>query len=149
MKLSWRILASAAAVCGLAATLTGVPQPSADAARAGERTFRMAPLGMTADQLRLALADAMPPYDAVYTGYSSYRVECKNVLAFGGEKTETLFAGLGDDGIVVDLWCSDAMPQLLLLPLKEQLLLADRAAGGAERDMGWDPTTLREEARES
>ena len=31
----------------------------------------------------------------------------------------------------------------------EQLLLADRAEGGVERDMGWDPTTLREEARES
>lgn len=49
MKLSWRVLASAAAVCGLAATLAGAPQPAADAARAGERTFRMAPLGMTAD----------------------------------------------------------------------------------------------------
>ncbi len=49
MKLSWRVLASAAAVCGLAATLAGAPQPAADAARAPERTFRMAPLGMTAD----------------------------------------------------------------------------------------------------
>ncbi|QSR32911.1 hypothetical protein CFI00_20885 [Nocardioides sp. S5] len=49
MKLSRRVLASAAAVCGLAATLAAVPQPAADAARAGERTFRMAPLGMTAD----------------------------------------------------------------------------------------------------
>ena len=73
----------------------------------------------------------MPPYDVVYTGYSSYRVECKNVLAFGGENTETLFAGLGEDGSVVDLWCSYAMPELLLLPLKAQLLLADWGAGFA------------------
>jgi hypothetical protein len=49
MKLPWRVLASAAAVCGLAAALAGAPQPPADAARAAERTFRMAPLGMTAD----------------------------------------------------------------------------------------------------
>ena len=49
MNLSWRVLASAAAVCGLAATLSGAPQPAANAARASERTFRMAPLGMTAD----------------------------------------------------------------------------------------------------
>jgi hypothetical protein len=88
-------------------------------------------LGLTAERLRLALDHALPPYDTVYTGYSSYRVECKNVLAFGGDKTETLFAGLDDQGIVCDLWCSDGMPQLLLLPLKAQLLLADWGAGFA------------------
>ncbi|MNN41149.1 hypothetical protein D3C81_1552500 [compost metagenome] len=33
--------------------------------------------------------------------------------------------------MVCDLWCSDAMPELLLLPLKEQLLLADWGAGFA------------------
>ena len=86
-------------------------------------------LGMTAQQLRLALAAALPPYDAVCTGYGSYRVECKNVLAFGADSTETLFAGLDEGGIVCDLWCSEGMPQLMLLPLKEQLLLADWGAG--------------------
>lgn len=122
-------------------TQMGEQQAFADAHRSGAGWTQMyvpeAPpsqmraLGLTADQLRLALADALPPYDAVYTGYSTYRVECKNVLAFGGEKTETLFAGLDDKGIVCDLWCSDAMPELLLLPLKAQLLLADWGAGFA------------------
>ena len=85
----------------------------------------LASLGITAQQLRLAVSDVLPPYDAVFTGYGSYRVECKNVLAFGGEHTETLFAGLDEQGIVVELWCSDGMPELLRLPLTEQLLLAD------------------------
>jgi monovalent cation:proton antiporter-2 (CPA2) family protein len=31
----------------------------------------------------------------------------------------------------------------------EAQILADRASGGLERDLGWDPTTLREEAQES
>lgn len=89
----------------------------------------LASLGITAEQLRLAVQDVLPPYDAVLTGYSSYRVECRNVLAFGGDKTETLFAGLDEHGIVADLWCSDGMPELLRLPLTEQLLLADWNAG--------------------
>ncbi|MGK5072255.1 hypothetical protein [Janthinobacterium sp. ZB1P44] len=119
----------------------GEQQAFADAHRSGAGwtdmyVIKAAPsplsvLGMTADQLRLALADALPPYDAVYTGYSSYRVECKNVLAFGGDKTETLFAGLDEHGIVCDLWCSDGMPEFMLLPMKEQLLLADWGAGVA------------------
>ena len=90
---------------------------------------RLVTLGITGEQLRLAVQAELPPYDAVFTGYSSYRVECRNVLAFGGENTETLFAGLDDDGIVADLWCSDAMPELLRLPLTKQLLLADWNAG--------------------
>ena len=96
-----------------------------------EPPSRLVTLGMTGEQLRLAVMEVLPPYDAVFTGYSSYRVECRNVLAFGGDKTETLFAGLDGDGIVADLWCSDALPQLLLLPLLEQLLLADWNAGCA------------------
>lgn len=86
-------------------------------------------LGITATQLRQALGAVLPPYDAVFTGYGSYRVACENVLAFGGDKTETLFAGINDDGVVADLWCSDAMAELLLLPLPQQLLLADWNAG--------------------
>ena len=96
-----------------------------------EPPSRLVTLGMTGEQLRLAVKEMLPPYDAVFTGYSSYRVECRNVLAFGGGHTETLFAGLDGDGIVADLWCSDAMPQLLSLPLLEQLLLADWNAGCA------------------
>lgn len=86
-------------------------------------------LGITAAQLRQALAAALPPYDAVFTGYSSYRLECKNVLAFGGERTETLFAGINDDGVVADLWCSDGMAALQLLPQRAQLLFVDWNAG--------------------
>ncbi|PHV28037.1 hypothetical protein CSQ94_18790 [Janthinobacterium sp. BJB312] len=122
-------------------TQMGEQQAFADAHRSGAGwtdmyVIKAAPsllstLGMTAEQLRLALGDALPPYDAVYTGYSTYRVECKNELAFGGDKTETLFASLNDNGIVSHLWCSDSMSQLLLLPLKEQLLLADWGAGFA------------------
>lgn len=90
---------------------------------------KLSALGITAEQLRLAVMEVLPPYDAVFTGYGSYRVQCKNLLAFGGENTETLFAGLDEHGIVVELWCSDGMPELLRLPLQEQLLLADWNAG--------------------
>ena len=90
---------------------------------------KLSALGITGEQLRLALMAVLPPYDAVFTGYGSYRVECKNLLAFGGDNTETLFAGLDEQGIVVELWCSDGMPELLRLPLTEQLLLADWNAG--------------------
>ena len=86
-------------------------------------------LGITGEQLRLAVREVLPPYDAVFTGYGSYRVQCKNLLAFGGDNTETLFAGIDEHGIVVELWCSDGMPELLRLPLPEQLLLADWNAG--------------------
>lgn len=96
-----------------------------------EPPSRLVTLGITGEQLRLAVQAVLPPYDAVYTGYGSYRVECTSVLAFGGEDTETLFAGLAEDGIVAYLWCSDAMPELLLLPLLEQLLLVDWNAGFA------------------
>ena len=90
---------------------------------------KLSALGITGEQLRLAVMAVLPPYDAVFTGYSSYRVECKNLLAFGGDNTETLFAGIDEHGIVVELWCSDGMPELLRLPLPEQLLLADWNAG--------------------
>lgn len=90
---------------------------------------KLVALGITAQQLRLAVMEVLPPYDAVFTGYGSYRVECRKVLAFGGDNTETLFAGLDEHGIVMDLWCSDGMPELLRLPLQEQLLLADWNAG--------------------
>ena len=90
---------------------------------------KLSALGITGEQLRLALMAVLPPYDAVFTGYGSYRVECKNLLAFGGDNTETLFAGIDEHGIVVELWCSDGMPELLRLPLPEQLLLADWNAG--------------------
>lgn len=122
-------------------TQMGAQQAFADAHRSGAGWTDMyvietppsplSAMGIRAEQLRLALGDALPPYDVVYTGYGSYRVECKNVLAFGGEQTETLFVGLDEHGIVCDLWCSDGMEQLLLLPLKEQLLLADWGAAFA------------------
>lgn len=117
----------------------GQQQAFADAHQSGvgwsEMYVREAPpsklvaLGITAQQLRLAVMEVLPPYDAVFTGYGSYRVECRNLLAFGGDNTETLFAGLDEHGIVVELWCSDGMPELLRLPLQEQLLLADWNAG--------------------
>ena len=117
----------------------GQQQAFADAHQSGtgwsEMYVREAPpsklvaLGITAQQLRLAVMEVLPPYDAVFTGYGSYRVECRKVLAFGGDKTETLFAGLDEQGMVVELWCSDGMPELLRLPLQEQLLLADWNAG--------------------
>ena len=90
---------------------------------------KLVALGITAQQLRLAVMEVLPPYDTVFTGYGSYRVECRKVLAFGRDDTETLFAGLDEHGIVVELWCSDGMPELLRLPLQEQLLLADWNAG--------------------
>lgn len=90
---------------------------------------KLGALGITGEQLRLAVMEVLPPYDAVVTGYGSYRVQCKNLLAFGADNTETLFAGLDEHGIVEELWCSDGMPELLRLPLTEQLLLADWNAG--------------------
>lgn len=90
---------------------------------------KLSALGITGEQLRFAVMEVLPPYDAVFTGYSSYRVECKNVLAFGADNTETLFAGVDEHDIVVELWCSDGMPELLRLPLQEQLLLVDWNAG--------------------
>lgn len=122
-------------------TQMGELQAFADAHRSGagwtdmhvreEASSKLSALGITGEQLRLAVQEVLPPYDAVFTGYGSYRVECRNVLAFGGADTQTLFAGLDDDGIVADLWCSDAMPELSRLPLLASLLLADWNAGFA------------------
>lgn len=48
MKLSWRVLASAAAVPCLVASLAAVPPSSARAA-GSDRTFALAPLGLGVD----------------------------------------------------------------------------------------------------
>jgi len=46
----------------------------------------------------------LPPFDVVYTGYSSHREQCKRTAAWGTSEQCALFADWDDEGIVANVW---------------------------------------------
>lgn len=76
------------------------------------------------DDIRLALATITFEYDAVSTGYSSWRQPCPDIHAFGAADGRTLFVQIAD-GIAVAIWCSDLSLAWQMLPQAERLLVVD------------------------
>lgn len=50
------------------------------------------------------VSQSLPPFDAVYTGYSTYREECKKTAARGRSERCALLADWNDDGLIVNVW---------------------------------------------
>jgi hypothetical protein len=57
---------------------------------------------------RTAFTEAMPasmlPFDRVFTGYSTYRSECKGTIAFGPHDSLVAYVELADDDVVSCVW---------------------------------------------
>ena len=56
------------------------------------------------EEFALAVSPFLPPFDSVYTGYSSHREECKKTNAWGTSQQCAIFADWEDDGTVAHAW---------------------------------------------
>jgi hypothetical protein len=61
-------------------------------------------LGMKNEVFGDAVSPDLPPFDLVYTGYSSYRERCKKTAAWGTATHNALFADWDDDGVITNVW---------------------------------------------
>ena len=59
--------------------------------------------GLLESEVESELATYLPKYDRVFTGYSTYREECKNTIAFGVNDNFVMYADIGH-GVVTKLW---------------------------------------------
>lgn len=65
-------------------------------------TFRA--LKMTREDLDAAISPHLPPFNQVYTGYSSYREGCKKAAAWGTSQQNAIFVDWDDEGIINNVW---------------------------------------------
>lgn len=93
-----------------------------------ENPHKLSDLNITADVVRNCFSSLLPEYEKIYTGYSSYKELCKNIIAFGRDNEETIFFQINDSDIVETIWCSDLLNEILQLPNNNELLLADWAS---------------------
>jgi hypothetical protein len=70
------------------------PQPPA--------TFRT--FAMTKNDFDALISPHLPPFDLVYTGYSSYRERCRNTAAWGTSPHNAIFVDWDDEGIICNIW---------------------------------------------
>lgn len=61
-------------------------------------------LDITRETLAKTVSDFLPPFDEVFTGYSSYREQCKSAGAWGRSNGCALFADWNDGQIVQNVW---------------------------------------------
>jgi len=61
-------------------------------------------LGMKKEEFDAVISQHLPPFDLVYTGYSSYRERCKKTAAWGTATHNTLLADWDDEGIITNVW---------------------------------------------
>ena len=59
--------------------------------------------GVLRADLESELATYLPQFDRVFTGYSTYREECKNTIAFGDNDNFVMYADI-DNGVASKLW---------------------------------------------
>ncbi len=62
-------------------------------------------LNVNIDELNRIISPYMPKYNAVYTGYSTYREKCKSTAAWGISDQCVLFADWNNNNIVANVWC--------------------------------------------
>jgi hypothetical protein len=61
-------------------------------------------LGMKKEDVDTVISPHLPPFDLVYTGYSSYRERCRKAAAWGTDQHNALFAEWDDEGIIRNVW---------------------------------------------
>ena len=65
-------------------------------------TFRA--LKITREDFHAAISSHLPPFDQVYTGYSTYRDRCKKAAAWGTSQQNAIFVDWDDEGIINNVW---------------------------------------------
>jgi hypothetical protein len=65
-------------------------------------TFRA--FAMEKEDFDTVVSPHLPPFDLVYTGYSSYRERCKKTAAWGTSQHNALFADWDDEGVITNVW---------------------------------------------
>jgi len=98
-------------------------------------------LRMTRTQFAEAIQVFLPKFDTVYTGYSSYRQECKSTGAWGTSDSCCIFADWKDDGIIQNVWTGffDDSPESIALAAHAVSSLATNSSL-VYIDWAWDYT---------
>jgi hypothetical protein len=66
----------------------------------GEPPCPLAALGITLAEMRAAVEPLLPPFDQVFTGYSSHREPCHSAVGWGEADARAVFASVGEGGVV-------------------------------------------------
>jgi len=61
-------------------------------------------LSISRTQFASTMPSSMPPFDRVFTGYSTYRSECKRTIAFGPHESLVAYAEFDDNDVVSSVW---------------------------------------------
>lgn len=98
-------------------------------------------LRMNRSQFEELIQACLPKFDAVYTGYSSYRQECKSTGAWGTSDSCCVFADWNDDGIIQNVWTGffDDSPDSISLAARAVSSLASQSPL-VFIDWAWDYT---------
>ena len=65
---------------------------------------RLLTLAISRSQFVSSMPSSTRPYDRVFTGYSTYRSECKRTIAFGPHDALVAYAELDDNDLVCSVW---------------------------------------------
>jgi hypothetical protein len=69
-----------------------------------EAPVELRTLGIDRALFAQTAAPFLPPFDVVYTGYSSHREECKKTAAWGRSQGCALLADWDEEGIIANVW---------------------------------------------
>jgi hypothetical protein len=61
-------------------------------------------LGMKKEEFDTVISPHLPPFDLVYTGYSSYRERCRKAAAWGTSQQNAIFVDWDDESIITNVW---------------------------------------------
>jgi hypothetical protein len=72
----------------------------------GESPVPLAALRITLAEIREAVEPLLPPFDQVFTGYSSFREPCQSTVGWGEGDSRAVFVSVGEGGVVRAVWLS-------------------------------------------
>lgn len=94
-------------------------------------------LNISRSTFTASMPSSMPRFDRVFTGYSSYRSECKSTIAFGPNDSLVAYAQFDDNDVISSVWFT------LDLRSTDDVVIANDLASGLSRwpvlmaDWGW------------
>jgi hypothetical protein len=72
----------------------------------GESPVLLPAIGIALEEMRASVEPLLPPFDQVFTGYSSHREPCRSTVAWGEDDFRAVFARFGERGEVRAVWLS-------------------------------------------
>ena len=69
-----------------------------------EAPVELRTLGIEKELFAQTVSPFLPPFDIVYTGYSSHREQCKRTAAWGRSERSALFADWDEEGVICNAW---------------------------------------------